>query len=41
MPLGGVLLGVIFLKEPLSWNLALGGILIVISVIMVNRKAVR
>jgi len=38
LPLGGVLLGVIFLKEPLSWNLALGGLLIVISVIMVNRK---
>jgi drug/metabolite transporter (DMT)-like permease len=38
MPLGGVLLGVIFLKENLSWNLALGGLLIVISVIMVNRK---
>ncbi len=41
MPLGGVLLGVIFLKEPLSWNLALGGLLIVISVIMVNRKAIK
>ena len=41
MPLGGVLLGVIFLKEPLSWNLALGGLLIVISVVMVNRKAVK
>jgi drug/metabolite transporter (DMT)-like permease len=40
MPLGGVLLGVIFLKEPLSWNLALGGLLIVISVIMVNRKKI-
>jgi drug/metabolite transporter (DMT)-like permease len=38
MPLGGVLLGVLFLKEPLSWNLALGGLLIVASVIMVNRK---
>ena len=40
MPLGGVLLGVIFLNESLSWNLALGGLLIVFSVIMVNRKAV-
>ena len=41
MPLGGVLLGVIFLNETLSWNLALGGLLIVISVIMVNRKTVK
>ena len=38
MPLGGVLLGVIFLGESLSWNLALGGLLIVFSVVMVNRK---
>jgi len=40
MPLGGVLLGVIFLNEPLSWNLAFGGLLIVLSVIMVNRKTI-
>jgi drug/metabolite transporter (DMT)-like permease len=38
LPLGGVLLGVIFLKEPLSWNLALGGLLILLSVVIVNRK---
>lgn len=38
MPLGGVLLGVIFLGESLSWNLALGGLLIVFSVVMVNLK---
>ena len=41
LPLGGMLLGVLFLKEPLSWNLLLGGLLIVISVITVNRKTLR
>ncbi|MFN2215623.1 MAG: DMT family transporter [Anaerolineales bacterium] len=37
MPLGGVLLGVIFLHEALSWNLALGGLLIIASVVVMNR----
>ena len=35
-PLGGVILGVIFLKEPLTWNLALGAALIVSSITVVN-----
>ena len=35
-PLGGVILGVIFLKEPLTWNLALGAALIISSVAVVN-----
>ena len=38
MPLGGVLLGVIFLNEPLSWNLAIGGLMIITSVIVMNGK---
>jgi drug/metabolite transporter (DMT)-like permease len=36
-PLVGVLLGVIFLKESLDWNLGLGAGLVVGSIAMVNR----
>jgi len=35
-PLGGVILGVIFLREELTWELFLGALLIVASVIVVN-----
>jgi len=35
-PLGGVILGVVFLKEPLTWNLALGAALIISSITVVN-----
>ena len=35
-PLGGVILGVIFLNEQLSWQLALGAVLIISSVVVVN-----
>jgi drug/metabolite transporter (DMT)-like permease len=35
-PLGGVILGVIFLREELSWQLFLGAMLIVVSIIVVN-----
>jgi drug/metabolite transporter (DMT)-like permease len=35
-PLGGVILGVIFLDEHLSWQLALGTLLIVASIVVVN-----
>ena len=35
-PLGGVILGVIFLDEHLSWQLALGALLIISSIIVVN-----
>lgn len=35
-PLGGVILGVIFLKEALTWNLTLGAALIISSVVVVN-----
>ena len=35
-PLGGVILGVIFLNEHLSWQLAVGALLIVSSIIVVN-----
>ncbi len=35
-PLGGVLLGVIFLHEHLSWQLGLGAALIVSSIVVVN-----
>lgn len=37
-PLVGVLLGVIFLDEPLSWRLLAGGILIITGVILVNSR---
>jgi drug/metabolite transporter (DMT)-like permease len=35
-PLGGVILGVIFLNEQLSWQLALGALLIISSIVVVN-----
>jgi drug/metabolite transporter (DMT)-like permease len=35
-PLGGVLLGVTFLQEPLTWQLAVGAILIVASLAIAN-----
>ena len=37
-PLGGVVLGVIFLREQLSWQLAAGAILIISSIAVVNWK---
>ena len=37
-PLGGVILGVIFLDEPLSWQLMGGAILIIASLAVVNWK---
>ncbi len=37
-PLGGVILGVIFLDEHLSWQLAVGALLIISSIIVVNWK---
>lgn len=37
-PLGGVLLGVIFLHESLSWQLAAGALLIISSIAVVNWK---
>jgi len=37
-PLGGVILGVIFLNEHLSWQLALGAALIISSIVVVNWK---
>lgn len=37
-PVGGVILGVIFLNEPLSWQLIAGTLLIIVSLIVVNRK---
>lgn len=35
-PLGGVFLGVIFLNEHLSWQLAIGALLIISSILVVN-----
>jgi len=35
-PLGGVVLGVIFLREELTWQLFLGALLIVASIVVVN-----
>lgn len=40
-PLGGVILGVVFLDEHLSWQLALGALLIISSIIVVNWKKTR
>jgi drug/metabolite transporter (DMT)-like permease len=37
-PVGGVLLGVIFLNEQLSWQLIAGTILIIMSLVVVNYK---
>ena len=37
-PLGGVILGVIFLNEQLSWQLAAGAVLIVLSLIVANMQ---
>ena len=38
-PLGGVVLGVIFLNEHLSWQLAIGALLIISSIVVVNWKS--
>lgn len=35
-PLGGVILGVVFLNEPLTWQLAAGALLIVASLVIAN-----
>jgi drug/metabolite transporter (DMT)-like permease len=40
-PLGGVILGVVFLKEPPTWNLALGAALIISSIAVVNWKPMK
>ena len=37
-PVGGVILGVIFLNEHLSWQLLVGSLLIIISLVVVNWK---
>jgi drug/metabolite transporter (DMT)-like permease len=37
-PVGGVILGVIFLNEHLSWQLVAGSVLIIVSLIVVNWK---
>jgi drug/metabolite transporter (DMT)-like permease len=37
-PLGGVLLGVLFLDEQLSWQLVVGAVLIVLSLIVANMQ---
>jgi drug/metabolite transporter (DMT)-like permease len=37
-PLGGVILGVVFLNEQLSWQLAVGALLIILGIVVVNWK---
>jgi drug/metabolite transporter (DMT)-like permease len=37
-PLGGVLLGVVFLNEELSWQLLAGAVLIVLSLVVANMQ---
>jgi drug/metabolite transporter (DMT)-like permease len=38
-PLGGVILGVVFLDETLSWQLAAGAVLIVLSLVVANMQS--
>jgi drug/metabolite transporter (DMT)-like permease len=38
-PLGGVILGVIFLHEQITWQLISGGSLIVLSLLVANRQS--
>jgi drug/metabolite transporter (DMT)-like permease len=38
-PLGGVLLGVVFLNEELSWQLVVGAVLIVLSLVVANMQS--
>jgi drug/metabolite transporter (DMT)-like permease len=38
-PLGGLILGVIFLDEELSWQLVVGAVLIVLSLVVANRQS--
>jgi len=40
-PLGGVILGVIFLDERLSWQLAVGALLIISGIVVVNWQSKR
>jgi drug/metabolite transporter (DMT)-like permease len=35
-PLGGVILGVAFLNEELSWQLLVGAVLIILSLVVAN-----
>jgi drug/metabolite transporter (DMT)-like permease len=37
-PVVGVVLGIIFLSEPLTWNMIVGSILVVGGIVVVNRK---
>ena len=37
-PVVGVVLGIIFLSEPLTWNMIIGSILVVGGIVVVNRK---
>jgi drug/metabolite transporter (DMT)-like permease len=38
-PLGGVILGVVFLNEDLSWQLVVGAVLIVLSLVVANMQS--
>jgi len=38
-PLGGVILGVVFLNEQLSWQLVIGAVLIVLSLVVANMQS--
>jgi drug/metabolite transporter (DMT)-like permease len=37
-PVVGVVLGIVFLSEPLTWNMIVGSILVVSGIVVVNRK---
>ena len=40
-PVGGVILGVLFLNEHLSWQLLAGSLLIILSLVVVNWKSTK
>jgi drug/metabolite transporter (DMT)-like permease len=37
-PVVGVVLGIVFLSEPLTWNMIVGSVLVVGGIVVVNRK---
>jgi drug/metabolite transporter (DMT)-like permease len=40
LPVGGVILGVVFLNEQLSWQLLVGTLLIILSLVVVNWQSI-
>jgi drug/metabolite transporter (DMT)-like permease len=40
-PVGGVILGVAFLNEQLSWQLVVGAVLIIVSLVVANWQSAK